>query len=197
MFEEKTFEGQLAETINLLENKIADLEAKLAEMTEKYNACQEARKLEIEFNQQDKAELKQQLDESKNTILNIKEANDSFSFMAHYICEHLGKNNICPKDVNDFVESFDQLKQQLAEKEKEIEYFKKQASKFNNEAQKYYEDAYCNDFHNQDKISFAVDVLEEIADCSNYINSKLDFECGSYVSEKAIRDKIKQLKEGK
>ena len=46
----------------------------------------------------------------------------------------------------------------------------------------------------QDKISFAVDILEELADCSNYINSKLDFECGSYVSEKAIRDKIKYLK---
>lgn len=47
---------------------------------------------------------------------------------------------------------------------------------------------------NQDKISFAVDILEELADCSNYINSKLDFECGFYVSEKAIRDKIKYLK---
>lgn len=47
---------------------------------------------------------------------------------------------------------------------------------------------------NQDKISFAVDILEELADCSNYINSKLDFECGSYISEKAIRDKIKYLK---
>lgn len=48
--------------------------------------------------------------------------------------------------------------------------------------------------HNQDKISFAVDILEELADCSNYINSKLDFESGSYVSEKSIRDKIKYLK---
>ena len=46
----------------------------------------------------------------------------------------------------------------------------------------------------QDKISFAVDILEELADCSNYINSKLDFESGSYVSEKSIRDKIKYLK---
>ena len=46
----------------------------------------------------------------------------------------------------------------------------------------------------QDKISFAVDILEELADCSNHINSKLDFECGFYVSEKTIRDKIKHLK---
>ena len=86
------------------------------------------------------------------------------------------------------------MKEQLAKKEKEIAYLTKQVKKFNNEAQKYFEDAYCNDFHNQDKISFAVDILEELADCSNYINSKLDFECGSYVSEKAIRDKIKYLK---
>lgn len=49
----------------------------------------------------------------------------------------------------------------------------------------------------QDKISFAVDILEELADCSNYINSKLDFESGSYVSEKSIRDKIKYLKGNK
>ena len=46
----------------------------------------------------------------------------------------------------------------------------------------------------QDKIDFAIDILEELADCSNYINSKLDFECGFYVSEKTIRDKIKHLK---
>lgn len=50
---------------------------------------------------------------------------------------------------------------------------------------------------NQDKISFAVDILEELADCSNYINSKLGFESGSYVSEKSIRDKIKYLKGNK
>ena len=52
----------------------------------------------------------------------------------------------------------------------------------------------AKDKDNQDKISFAVDILEELADCSKYINSKLDFESGSYVSEKAIRDKIKYLK---
>ena len=86
------------------------------------------------------------------------------------------------------------LEAKLAEKDEGIAYLTKQVKKFNNEAQKYFEDAYCNDFHNQDKISFAIDILEELAGCSNYINSKLDFECGSYVSEKAIRDKIKYLK---
>ena len=54
------------------------------------------------------------------------------------------------------------MKEQLAEKEKEIAYLTKQVKKFNNEAQKYFEDAYCNDFHNQDKISFALEQLEQI-----------------------------------
>lgn len=44
---------------------------------------------------------------------------------------------------------------------------------------------------NQDKISFAVDILEELADCSNYINSKLDFECGSIIP-KEIYEKAKK-----
>lgn len=48
-----------------------------------------------------------------------------------------------------------QLKQQLAEKERQVK-------KLNNETQKYFEDAYCNDFHNQDKISFAVEQLEKV-----------------------------------
>ena len=53
-----------------------------------------------------------------------------------------------------------QLKKQLAEKNEEIAYLTKQVKKFNNEAQKYFEDAYCNDFHNQDKISFAIEQLD-------------------------------------
>ena len=55
-----------------------------------------------------------------------------------------------------------QLKKQLAEKDEEIAYLTKQVKKFNNEAQKYFEDAYCNDFHNQDKISFAIEQLEKV-----------------------------------
>lgn len=75
----------------------------------------------------------------------------------------------------------ERLEQQLAEKEEQI----KELTECNQ---------YLQIYRNQDKISFAVDILEELADYSNYINSKLDFECGSYVSEKAIRDKIKYLK---
>ena len=60
-----------------------------------------------------------------------------------------------------------QLKQQLAEKERQVK-------KLNNETQKYFEDAYCNDFHNQDKISFAVEQLEKVKSAFGLINSKLD-----------------------
>ena len=65
----------------------------------------------------------------------------------------------------------DDLEAKLAEKEKEIAYLTKQVKKFNNEAQKYFEDAYCNDFHNQDKISFAVEVLKIAQDyIQQYVN---------------------------
>ena len=86
-----------------------------------------------------------------------------------------------------------ELQKQLEEKDKEIEelkHFKVAIGTMENNQVDISSTAYVE----QDKISFAVDILEELADCSNYINSKLDFECGSYVSEKAIRDKIKYLK---
>ena len=64
------------------------------------------------------------------------------------------------------------LEAKLAEKDEEIAYLTKQVKKFNNEAQKYFEDAYCNDFHNQDKISFAVEVLKIAQDyVQQYVNN--------------------------
>ena len=54
------------------------------------------------------------------------------------------------------------LEAKLAEKDEEIAYLTKQVKKFNNEAQKYFEDAYCNDFHKRDKISFAIEQLENV-----------------------------------
>lgn len=56
------------------------------------------------------------------------------------------------KTANDLIEIKHKLEQQLAEKDKELAYMTKQAKKFNNEAQKYYEDAYCNSFQNQKAI---------------------------------------------
>ena len=84
------------------------------------------------------------------------------------------------------------MKEQLAEKEKEISEYIKIVDDLHKQLSDKCD--FCDKTKDQDKISFAVDILEELADCSNYINSKLDFECGSYVSEKTIRDKIKYLK---
>ena len=82
------------------------------------------------------------------------------------------------------------IKQQLAEKEKEIAYLTKQVKRFNNEAQKYFEDAYCNDFHNQDKISFAVEQLTQAKDyVQQYVNNFDDMNDCLY----AIDNQIKRL----
>lgn len=96
---------------------------------------------------------------------------------------------------NEWLESENQqLKKQLEEKDEEIAYLTKQVKKFNNEAQKYFEDAYCNDFHNQDKISFAVEVLKIAQDyVQQYVNNFDDMNDCLY----AIDNQIKQLKEGK
>lgn len=88
--------------------------------------------------------------------------------------------------LNNVVDERDQLKQQLEEE-------KNRNKKLNHEAQKYYEDAYCNGFQNQKAIA----VLEEMLDNEVYINSKLDFEDGNYVLSKIIRAKIEELRNGR
>lgn len=110
--------------------------------------------------------------------------------------------------INNLNEENKKLKQQLAEKEKELAYMTKQAKKFNNEAQKYYEDAYCNDFHKQDKISFAVEQLEKVKEwCEHWkcyteninyviVEEKNGIRCNPTLYEE-IDNQIKALKEGK
>ena len=101
------------------------------------------------------AELKEQLAKEQKHISRLKNMNKSHD-------EAVGR----------LTEENNQIKQQLAEKDKEIAYLTKQVKKFNNEAQKYFEDAYCNDFHNQDKISFAVEVLKIAQDyVQQYVNN--------------------------
>ena len=115
------------------------------------------------------------------------------------------KDGLCPC-CYDYVQSLqnqiDQLKQQLVEKEKELAYMTKQAKKLNNEAQKYYEDAYCNDAIYQDKISFAVEQLEKVKETSECIldnalkNSSLNESYYDRLLDE-INNQIKQLKEMK
>ena len=104
-----------------MEQQIADLEAKLAESEEaQKKAYQEGFLQKLFDKDMEISQLKRRLVEKVKIISKLKEANDSFSFIDYYICKHLGKNNIYPKDVSDFVESFDQLKQKLTEKEETI-----------------------------------------------------------------------------
>ena len=58
------------------------------------------------------------------------------------------------KGCKELEEQLEELKQQLAEKERQVK-------KLNNEAQKYFEDAYCNDSIYQDKISFCIEKFQE------------------------------------
>lgn len=104
------------------------------------------------------------------------------------------KLNALREDVANKEKRIVELKQQLEEKEKERHEEWKTGKEWKWEWQKVNQKLEKSE---QDKISFAVDILEELADCSNYINSKLGFESGSYVSEKSIRDKIKYLKGNK
>ena len=80
-----------------------------------------------------------------------------------------------------------QLKQQLVEKEKELAYMTKQAKKFNNEAQKYYEDAYCNSFQNQKAIAELEKLKEEF-------NGAFSFSTQQEMFDKYIDKQIKELK---
>lgn len=160
----------LVDCLNGKEIKISDLEAKLAESNESHHKnIVELTKMATEKERKIE-ELKQQLAMQEHTITTLIEDNRA---------------------------SQEWYKMQLADKDAEIEQWKSMAERSSSILDRF---NYCgesiiyNTTREQDKISFAVDVLEEIADCSNYINSKLDFECGSYVSEKAIRDKIKYLK---
>ena len=167
---EEVFEELKSELMQLNSQveQIADLEAKLAQS--EINESIKAEKKDIAWKIIE--ELKQQLAE-KDT--RIEELESQFA----YECE-------CNKQFVECQNENEMLKQQLAEKDKEIE-----------ELKDYIGCKGCIDLItklHQNEISFAVDILEELSDCSNYIDSKLDFECGSYVSEKAIRDKIKYLK---
>lgn len=90
----KYLQGIKRYDIGELITKNGQLKQQLANMTEKYNACQEARKLEAEFSQQDKKELTKQLAEKDAEVQSWKDGT-----MVVKLCE---------------------LEQQLAEKEELI-----------------------------------------------------------------------------
>lgn len=90
---------------------------------------------------------------------------------------------------DNFVELLNQQDKRIKELEKELEYMTKQAKKFNSEAQKYYEDAYCNNFQNQKAI-------EELEILKYFIDNTIEIEndIGAVLLEEFYNKQIKSLK---
>ena len=151
------------------------------------------------------ADLEAKLAESERknfellTKLNLKEYAPAFCTLADRDCEALGqieklKQQLAEKDAEiRVVYSFqkqkcDNLQNALAEKERQVK-------KLNNETQKYFEDAYCNDFHNQEKISFAIEQLVKVKEKALhfYVNDTPKL-TGFYVDVNEIDNQIEELK---
>lgn len=168
---------EIEEILHKQEKRIAELEAKLAESEKENKTLKDIRTLERVVPRN------AQLHKLSNRDCYLKGFENAISETIRTFEETYGKEK-CKlieernKYLMDIVKvggyeyQIEELKQKLAEKEKEIAYLTKQVKKFNNEAQKYFEDAYCNDFHNQDKISFAVEVLKIAQDyVQQYVNN--------------------------
>ena len=115
---------------------------------------------------------------------------------------HISLDKMWLKLAQSFRDENEKLQDKVADLEAKLAEKDKRIKKLNLEAQKYYEDAYCNDFHNQDKISFAVEQLEKVKEFfleehrdeemdTDYIITKDAGEIADY-----LLDQIKQLKEG-
>lgn len=191
------------------DRKIADLEAKLAESEKQIKDARETANMSVDSWCKNRRKYEAQIAEMQNKSFILYS-------MLYEILEKQGCENVSSQidqmtgwtydKEADWLKgnrNYYQLKQQLAEKDKEIEYYKKQVKKFNNEAQKYFEDAYCNDFHNQDKISFALEQLEKVKkdiDCYMAIREgdlSSNIECLLLDFADKIDNQIKAIKEGK
>ena len=58
-----------------------------------------------------KEKHKKQVAKLNDRIKEAKKANDTFGFIVDYIKEYLGKQNICPKDVEDVLTEIKNLKE--------------------------------------------------------------------------------------
>lgn len=136
------------------ENK--ELKQQLADMTEKYNACQEARKLEAEFNSQDKKQLRQQLAEWQDGTIVCKwtDAENRVKELEQQLAE---KEQTIINLIEDSRASKELLNKQLVEKEKENELMTKtlKMTKF------------VEKEIDQDKILFALEQLEKVKEIIN------------------------------
>ena len=188
---------------------VADLESKLAESEKQIKDARETGNMAVDSWCKNRRKYEAQTAEMQNKLFILYS-------MLYETLEKQGCDNVASQidqmtgwtydKEADWLKgnrNYDQLKQQLAEKDKEIAYLTKQAKKLNSEAQKYFEDAYCNDFHNQDKISFALEQLEQIRKefeikfkgCKGEDKMLVGKFCN--ITNEIIDNQIKAMKEGK
>lgn len=188
---------------------VSDLEAKLAE-SEK---SKESYRLQNEHHHLQLLQFYSRLgveafgadihEKALETLMLMKEELEEKNGVERALSACNRQNDEFAEMIKKLVSEKEELKQQLAEKDKEIEYYKKQAKKLNSEAQKYFEDAYCNDFHNQDKISFALEQLEQIRKEFEIKFKGCKWEdkmlVGKFcnITNEIIDNQIKAIKEGK
>lgn len=100
-------------------------------------------------------------------------------------------------DGSQFCRLLNQQDKRIKELEKELEYMTKQAKKFNSEAQKYYEDAYCNNLQKQ----LAINELQKLSKHFVYSGDEMvsDYDLDCYPSElkEEIERRIRSLKRKK
>lgn len=171
--ETKEVSGDFIELMNKQNEIIADLEAKLAESEENKLLAENC---------------------IKNLTNKIQEKEEDYGYLKR-ISHELGLQNIdyekqvalLKSSEKCLAENVKQLKQQLEEE-------KNRSKKLNHEAQKYYEDAYCNGFQNQTAIAELEKVKELIKE--HYNKQFPDFPLG--VTEQIhigiIDQRIKSLK---
>ena len=196
------------DVVNKLGKEKTDLEAKLSE-SEKKN-FELIAKLNLKEHRpafctlaDRECEALGQVEELKQQLSLYEQSNKVLNDQLNKSTEHIG-------ELEDYYTGYTEalvtenleLKEQLSEKEKEIAYMTKQAKKFNNEAQKYFEDAYCNDTIYQDKISFALEELEKAKETTECVldnalkNSSLNQSYYDRLLDE-IDNQIKLLKGGK
>lgn len=185
----------------MYELKIADLEAKLSESEKQIKDAREAGNMAVDSWCKNRRKYEAQIAEMQNKsfilysmLYETLEKQGCYN-VASQIDQMTGWTYDKEADWLKGNRNYDQLKQQLAEKDKEIEYYKKEAKKLNNEAQKYFEDAYCNDSIYQDKISFCIEQLEKVKEHNDNLVCD-DEDYYNYITA-FIDNQIKAIKEGK
>lgn len=203
--------GNVAEYVYDLEQKLSDLEAKLAESEKKLS--QYPYKNDV---------IEKQYKELKDGIKFRVENNITDDWEQHYHCidvlceKHKARirdieNGICKieelekllnakeKIKTQSLKGFEKLKQQLAEKEKLIEFYINSGKELCEEINKLNSQAlnYCDEIDNanQDKISFALEQLEKVKELL-YPELRFDYSLYLRVMHE-IDNQIKQLKEMK